>query len=166
MTQHRAPDSTDTSMESGPPRYHFGYGLSYTTFEMKIVGVNRTNFHPLEKVALDVAVSNTGDRQGSEVVQLYVTDTMASMVRPVKELIGFQKIALEPMETKTITFEFPLSQLAFLDEGMQWKVEAGDIRLSVEGASDRPESEIRVTIMEDAYVQGAERGFFATTVVK
>lgn len=148
------------------PRYHFGYGLSYTTFEMKIVGVNRTNFHPLEKVALDVAVSNTGDRQGSEVVQLYVTDTMASMVRPVKELIGFQKIALEPRETKTITFEFQLSQLAFLDEGMQWKVEAGDIRLSVGRASDRPESEIRVTIMEDAYVQGAERGFFATTVVK
>ena len=80
-------------------------------------------------------LKNTGMREGTEVVQLYVQDKVGSVVRPVKELKGFQRVTLAPGETRTVTFELPVSDLAFWNIDMEYVVEKGDFNLWVAGDS-------------------------------
>jgi len=119
------------------PLYEFGFGMSYTTFELGKVTVNKSDFTKGDLISLSVDVKNTGKVKGAEVVQLYAKDVKSSVIRPEKELKGFQKVQLEAGETKTVTIQVPVESLAFYDDQLkQWNVEAGKFELLV-GTSSR-----------------------------
>lgn len=120
---------------SGEPLYPFGFGLSYTTFEISDLHLNQTHFKANETMTATVNVKNTGSKAGSEVVQLYVKDLLASVSRPVIELKGFKKVHLKPGESKQVTIEVPVKGLRFLDEKMNWIVEKGTYRIFVGNSS-------------------------------
>jgi len=120
---------------SGEPLYPFGFGLSYTTFEISDLHLNQTHFKSNETMTVTVNVKNTGSKAGSEVVQLYVKDLLASVSRPVIELKGFKKVYLRPGESKPVTIEVPVKGLRFLDEKMNWIVEKGTYRIFVGNSS-------------------------------
>ncbi|QOG04991.1 beta-glucosidase BglX [Flavobacterium sp. MDT1-60] len=107
------------------PLYPFGYGLSYTSFEYKNLKLAKTSFQKGEKIELTVDVTNTGNVDGKEVVQLYVNDVAASVVRPVKELKGFELIALKKGETKTVQFTLTDKELGFYDNNGEFLTESG-----------------------------------------
>lgn len=120
---------------SGEPLYPFGFGLSYTTFEISDLQLNKTKYSENETIIAKVQVKNTGSKTGSEVVQLYIKDLLASVSRPIIELKGFQKVELEPGESKQISIEVPIQELKFLDEKMNWIVEKGMYRIMVGNSS-------------------------------
>ncbi|MFV0556552.1 MAG: glycoside hydrolase family 3 N-terminal domain-containing protein [Lactovum sp.] len=148
------------------PRYYFGHGLSYTSFEYLNLQLENKELHANETLLVSVDITNTGNVKGEEVVQLYIKDLFASMTRPVQELAGFKRIILEPGETKNLTFNVKLSQLAFLDRTMQWKVESGEVEIQIGSSS----YDIRLTdsykVLDNEYVDGKNRGFYAAVVVK
>jgi len=113
------------------PLYPFGYGLSYTSFEYKNLKLAKTSFQKGEKIELSVDVTNTGNVDGKEVVQLYINDVAASVVRPVKELKGFELIALKKGETKTVHFTLTDKELGFYDNNGNFLTEAGLFNLMV-----------------------------------
>jgi beta-glucosidase len=116
---------------STTPAFDFGHGLSYTTFEISNLRINPERFQKNGKISVKVDIENTGDRMGDEVVQLYVNDPIASVTRPVKELKGFKRIALDPAEKKTVDFELPIETLAFYDSDMKFTVEPGAFKVMV-----------------------------------
>lgn len=120
---------------SGEPLYPFGFGLSYTTFEISDLQLNKIKYSENDTIVAKVTVKNTGSKAGSEVVQLYVKDLLASVSRPVIELKGFQKIYLKPGESKQISIKIPVKELQFLDEKMNWIVEKGTYRIFVGNSS-------------------------------
>lgn len=120
---------------SGEPLYPFGFGLSYTTFEISDLQLNKTKYSENDTITAKVNVKNTGLREGSEVVQLYVKDLLASVSRPIIEVKGFQKVELKPGESKQISIEVPVKELQFLDEKMNWIVEKGTYRIFVGNSS-------------------------------
>lgn len=107
------------------PLYPFGFGLSYTSFEYKNLKIEKSSFNKGEKIQLSVDVTNTGNYDGKEVVQLYINDAVASIVRPVKELKGFELVALKKGETKTIQFTLTDAALGFYDNQGDILVEPG-----------------------------------------
>lgn len=120
---------------SGEPLYPFGFGLSYTTFEISDLELNQSKYSENETIIAKIKVKNTGSKAGSEVVQLYVKDLLASVSRPIIELKGFQKIYLKPGESKQVSIEVPVKALEFLDEKMNWTVEKGTYRIFVGNSS-------------------------------
>lgn len=120
---------------SGEPLYPFGFGLSYTTFEISDLQLNKLQFTTKDTITATVNVKNTGSKAGSEVIQLYVKDLLASVSRPIIELKGFQKVYLKPGESKQVTIEVPVKELQFLDEKMNWIVEKGTYRIFVGNSS-------------------------------
>ncbi len=122
----------DTSVH---PLYPFGYGLSYTQFEIDNLRIEQDTVRADDTVTIRVNVTNTGERAGDEVVQLYVRDPIASVTRPVLELKGFVRVSLNPGERKTVTFELPVSLLAFYDREMRYVVEPGSVEVSVGNSS-------------------------------
>lgn len=120
---------------SGEPLYPFGFGLSYTTFEISGLQLNKIQYSENETIIAKVNVKNTGLKAGNEVVQLYVKDVLASVSRPIIELKGFQKVALQPGESKTVTIEVPVKELQFLDEKMNWTAQKGTYRIMVGNSS-------------------------------
>jgi len=147
------------------PRYYFGHGLSYTEFAYSNLQINKEAYEPDEQVVVTVDVSNIGDVDGEEVVQLYVHDPYASIVRPVQELVGFIRVSLAAKETKTVKFEINLSQLAFIDENMRWKVEAGEIEVLVGASSNDIRQRGSFHIHSDLLIDARTRGFFASACV-
>ncbi|MFD1954918.1 glycoside hydrolase family 3 N-terminal domain-containing protein [Paenibacillus thailandensis] len=113
------------------PAYPFGYGLSYTEFRYGKPTVEPGVIGPDEQAAVSVRVSNVGDRSGAEVVQLYISDPVASVTRPERLLKGFEKVALEPGETKTVTFTVGREQLALIAKDLKPVVEEGDFVVMV-----------------------------------
>ena len=113
------------------PLYPFGFGLSYTRFDYGNLKLNRSAIRAGETVGISVEIRNAGDRAGTEVVQLYIRDIAASVTRPVRQLRGFQRIELNPGETKTVTFELGVAAMAFPD--VQWKpvIEPGKFKVFV-----------------------------------
>ncbi len=109
----------------------FGYGLSYTTYEYSNLRVNRTSFTADDVLTVTVDVKNTGSRAGKEAVLLYSSDLIASLVPDNRRLRQFQKIELEPGETKTVTFSLPAKELAFVGADGRWTLEEGDFLLRV-----------------------------------
>jgi len=107
------------------PQWEFGYGLSYTTFEYSNLVITPSEIRPAGNVHVSVDVKNTGDRAGSEVVQLYIDDVISSMVTPIIELKGVEKVELKPGETKTVHFTLKPEHLSFLDANMESVVEPG-----------------------------------------
>ena len=119
------------------PLFAFGHGLSYTTFEIGNARVDRTTLTDGGTIRLSVEVTNTGKRAGAEVVQLYIGDDSSSLPRPVKELKGFEKVALNPGETRTVTFDITPEALQFYDDTRgEWVAEKGTFTAYVGAASD------------------------------
>ncbi len=116
-------------------QWPFGFGLSYTSFEYKNLVVSADTFNAADVLKVSVDVTNTGARAGKEAVLLYSSDLVASLIPDVKRLRGFEKITLEPGQTKTVTFEVPASALAFVGADGRWRLEKGDFRLSCGGLS-------------------------------
>ena len=112
-------------------QWPFGYGLSYTTYEYSNLKVDKTNFTADDILTVTVDVKNTGSRAGKEAVLLYSSDLVASIVPDNKRLRDFTKIALEPGETKTVTFQLPAKALAFIGADGRWTLEEGDFLLKV-----------------------------------
>lgn len=111
------------------PLYPFGYGLSYTTFAYGTPRLSRTVIGAGDTLEASVDVTNSGARDGEEVVQLYVRDVVGSVTRPVKELKGFQKVRLRRGETRTVTFRLSAADLAFWRRDMTWGSEPGEFRV-------------------------------------
>lgn len=118
------------------PLYPFGYGLSYTTFEYSNLKINKKSFAKGEKIEVSVDLKNTGKVTGKEIAQLYLQDEFASVVRPVKELKGFEMIELKAGETKTITFTLTDAELGFYNNQNEFVVEPGTFKIMVGGSSD------------------------------
>jgi beta-glucosidase len=118
------------------PLYAFGYGLSYTTFEVTHVRLAKKKISRNDTTRLRVAVTNTGARAGTEVVQMYIRDRVSSVTRPVKELKGFQRLTLQPGETRTATFDITPELLSFYDVNMNYTVEPGEFEIMI-GTSSR-----------------------------
>ncbi len=118
------------------PLYPFGYGLSYTSFAYKNLVLDKNEIPVNGNVKVSVEVSNTGNHDGEEVVQLYIRDLIGSSTRPVKELKGFEKIALKVGETKTVTFTLDKETLQFYTANNKWEVEPGDFDVWVGGDSN------------------------------
>lgn len=147
------------------PRYFFGYGLSYTTFEYSNLKVDKESLTADGSIQISVDVTNTGNVQGTDVVQLYVRDVFASMVRPEKELAGFARVPLIPGETKTVTFELKATQLAFLTTDMKWKVEKGAVDIMIGKSCNDIVLQTQIQIENDAYIDGAARSFYAVSEI-
>jgi beta-glucosidase len=117
--------------ESNSPLFPFGYGLSYTSFEYSNLQLSNEVLDQNGQITVSVDVTNTGDRAGEEVVQLYIRDLVGSLSRPVKELKGFEKISLEPGEQKEVSFQISPENLAFYGASGEWKAEPGEFNLWV-----------------------------------
>ncbi|GAA4965605.1 beta-glucosidase BglX [Algibacter aquimarinus] len=119
------------------PLFPFGYGLSYTTFKYKNLKLEKSKYKKGDVVKLSVEVSNTGNLDGKEVVQLYINDPVASIVRPVKQLKGFELIKLKKGETKTVKFTLTDAELGFFNNKGEYLVESGIFNIMVGGQSDK-----------------------------
>lgn len=171
------------------PRYYFGYGLSYTTFlysdlVIKRIEVLNTKAEKIEKpqkvnaeftgikitpdeaVEISFTVQNVGRMDGCEIVQLYLKDEYASMVRPVKELAGFSRVELQKGECRRVAFRVKASQTAFLDCNMNWKLEQGKILVKIGASSEDIRLSGEYYIAEDALIKGRERAFWAEAVIE
>ena len=129
------------------PLYPFGYGLSYTSFTYSPVTLDKASIRPGEPLTASVTVTNSGARDGEEVVQLYVRDLVGSVTRPVKELKGFQKISLKKGEKRTLRFTLTDADLAFTRQDMSWGSEPGAFKLWI-GPSSAEGSEAGFALTE------------------
>ncbi|ACB09223.1 glycoside hydrolase family 3 N-terminal domain-containing protein [Thermotoga sp. RQ2] len=127
--------------ESTKPLFPFGHGLSYTKFEYSNLRIEPKEVPPAGEVVIKVDVENTGDRDGDEVVQLYIGREFASVTRPVKELKGFKRVSLKAKEKKTVVFRLHMDVLAYYDRDMKLVVEPGEFRVMVGSSSE----DIRLT---------------------
>ena len=118
------------------PLFAFGYGLSYTTFSVANPRLTKKKIHTTGSTQVLVDVTNTGKREGEEVIQLYIRDLVSSVTRPIKELKGFRKVSLQPGETRTVALDITPDSLAFFDVNMKYVVEPGDFEIMV-GTSSR-----------------------------
>lgn len=152
-TGRPATNDTDTHYKSGyidlqkSPRYAFGYGLSYTTFEYSDLKVSKKNITENDSLNVSFTLTNTGKVEGEEVAQLYLRDLVSQPVRPVKELKDFQKVALKPGESKTITFTINKDKLAFYNDKIEWITQPGEFKVMIGGSSDAIKLEDRFTLM-------------------
>jgi len=129
------------------PQFPFGFGLSYTTFELGQVTASAPSFQAEDVIRLTLTVSNTGQCDGAEVVQVYASQRKPSVSRPVKELKAFQKVFLKAGERKTVTLDLKASDLAFYDEAAKaWKLENDTYTLQVGTSSNPSKNKVDVTI--------------------
>lgn len=133
------------------PLFPFGYGLSYTTFEYADLTVNRTELTDQDEVQVSVRVTNTGDRAGKEIVQLYIHDVESTVIRPARELKAFAKIQLEPGQSEVIGFTLDKRSFAYYNVDMKdWHVETGEFEIQVGSSSRDIHLQTRVTVESTA----------------
>lgn len=118
------------------PKFPFGYGLSYTTFNYSNLKLSKTKMSASETIEVTMNITNTGKYEGEEVIQLYLQDKFASLIRPISELKDFQKIKLGIGETKTITFVIDNQKLSFYNEKLEFNSEPGDFNLMIGSSSE------------------------------
>lgn len=137
MIYNHKPSQYFHKYKDGPstPLYAFGYGLSYTKFDISKPVMDKSTASRSECVRVTTKVSNTGGCKGTEVVQLYIRDNYSSATRPVKELKDFTRVTLNPGETKTVEFVITPDKLAFFDRNMKYGVEPGDFSVMVGSSS-------------------------------
>jgi beta-glucosidase len=135
------PPFTDYSMQGrtyryfkGEPLYPFGYGLSYTRFDYSNLRFQSKTVKAGEPMKVSVDVTNAGDREGDEVVQLYLTDTAASAPVPIRTLVGFDRLSLRPREKRTVTFTITPRQMSLIDDGGKRLIEPGEFMISIGGS--------------------------------
>ncbi|HEY4209125.1 MAG TPA: glycoside hydrolase family 3 C-terminal domain-containing protein [Puia sp.] len=121
---------------SGMPLFPFGYGLSYTQFSYADLAFDKDSIAAGDSTRVNFVVKNTGDRDGDEVVQLYIHDELASVARPVMELKGFQRVHLRAGESRELNFSITPDMLRMLDKDLHWVIEPGEFRIMI-GASSR-----------------------------
>ena len=122
--------------ESIYPKYPFGYGLSYTQFQYSDIRLTKNQYRANDKIEVIITLTNTGNYDGEEVVQLYIRDVAASVVRPVKELKGFQKVSLKKGEAKEVRFMLTADDLRFYNDRLQFIYEPGEFKLYIGGSSN------------------------------
>ncbi|MEO7446700.1 MAG: glycoside hydrolase family 3 N-terminal domain-containing protein, partial [Humibacillus sp.] len=139
------------------PLFPFGHGSSYTTFEMTDLQLTSDEIATDGSVEVSVAVTNTGERQGEQVVQLYLHDVVAEVTRPVLQLVGFSRVALEPLQSRRVTFTLHADRTAYTGRDLRRIVEAGDVLVMVgSSAGDLPcRAVLRLT--GETRVVGVER---------
>ncbi|MFC0773839.1 beta-glucosidase BglX [Terrimonas alba] len=120
---------------SNDPLYPFGYGLSYTDFSYSDIKLSSASLSAGKKITASVTITNTGNKDGKEVVQLYIRDLVGSSTRPVKELKGFQKIALKAGEAKAVSFDISVDDLKFYNYELKYVAEPGDFKVFIGGNS-------------------------------
>jgi beta-glucosidase len=118
------------------PRFPFGFGLSYTNFSYSDITLSSASLKPGDKLTATVTLTNTGKYAGRETVQLYIRDLVGSVVRPVKELKGFQQVFLQPGESRKITFTISADDLRFYNEKLEYIYEPGEFRIFIGGNSN------------------------------
>lgn len=130
-----------------PVVYPFGYGLSYTTFDYSNLNTDKETYDQADTIQATFTLTNTGDREGAEVAQLYVSDPVCSVMRPVKELKGFKKVFLKPGESRRITLDIPVSSLTFYSEAQsQFVVEPGEFILQLGASASDIKQKISVEV--------------------
>ena len=128
--------NTSYYLDYGPdPLYPFGYGLSYTAFAYSDIALDKQAYDKSDTLKLCFTLANTGSCAGTEVAQVYIRDLVGSVTRPVKELKAFRRVSLEPGESRQISIDIPVEELAFYGLDMVKKVEPGDFQLWVAGDS-------------------------------
>jgi beta-glucosidase len=145
----------------GDPLFPFGFGLSYTTFEFDNLHISQSQVRVGSQVTVSCDVTNTGDRTGDEVVQLYIRHPDATVPRPIKELKGFKRITLEPGERKTVTFALHTHQLGYYDETNQYAVHPGTVAVMVGNASDHLPLTDQFEIVGQRTDVGTDKVFFS-----
>ena len=131
----------------GQPLYPFGFGLSYTTFEYANLRTSADSVNRAGEIAVSVEIKNTGNRVGDEVVQMYVKHQDSAVERPLKELRGFQRITLQPGETKTVRMPLKGGALTYWDAATQsFVVEPGKINIMLGSSSADPKLEKTVAV--------------------
>nr|WP_305136009.1 glycoside hydrolase family 3 N-terminal domain-containing protein [uncultured Schaedlerella sp.] len=143
------------------PLYPFGHGLSYSSFVYSDLQI--TDGAPCDgEIEVSLNITNVSDRDGEEVVQIYIEDVLAEMLRPNREFAGCDRIFLKAGETKTVEFRMKADQFAYLDQQMEWFVEAGEMKVYAGASSD----DIRLTgkfrILDSGRIEGNRRGFYAS----
>jgi len=129
------------------PLFPFGYGLSYTSFKLGKANVDKKKYAMTDVISLNVPVTNSGLVAGSEVVQVYITDNEASVIRPEKELKGFAKVQLNAGETKEVEIEIPVADWAFYSEtAKNWVLEPGKFTIQIGNSSRAIAQKIEVTV--------------------
>lgn len=128
------------------PLYAFGYGLSYTTFQYSDIRLDKTQMNQNGEITATVTLTNTGSRDGAEVVQLYLRDRVGSITRPVQELKGFQKVFLKAGESREVSFKITADLLKFYDYDLDFVCEPGDFDVMIGGSSDRVKT-ARITLL-------------------
>ena len=128
---HKPSRNRSYLFDSREPLFPFGYGLSYTQFRFDNVRVEPKSIRPGGSAKVSVDVTNTGDRAGDEVAQLYIHQRVASVTRPVKELRGFKRVSLEPGQKVTVDFTLTPEDLSLIDVNMNRVVEPGMFDLMV-----------------------------------
>ncbi len=131
---------------SHEPLFPFGYGKSYTTFKFGNIGLSKSEIQMNDTAIVSIDVTNTGNRRGDEVVQLYIHDEYASLVRPQKELKGFKRISLEPGQTKKVSFPISSRELQFWKDG-KWIVEPGNFKIMI-GSDSVELKTIKLKVMD------------------
>lgn len=129
------------------PQYPFGFGLSYTTFEYSGLKTDKTSYKLGESVSITINLTNTGKVAGTETAQLYVRDLVGSITRPVKELKGFQRVTLNPGESKTITFTITEDDLKFYHNDLQFAAEPGEFEIFV-GTNSEDTQSVKIMMTE------------------
>lgn len=130
------------AFDDASPLYAFGYGLSYTTFKMSEPTLDNAVIAPDGTAMMSVAITNTGDRVGDEVVQMYIRDKVSSVTRPVKELKGFARVTLQPGETKTVSLPITPEALRFYNLDMERVVEPGEFDIMVGNSSQNVQTTV------------------------
>lgn len=129
------------------PQFPFGYGLSYTNFELNALSTDKSTYGKDDLIRVKFTVKNSGSRYGAEVAQLYVSDPVCSVMRPAKELKAFEKVFLQPGESKTVELNVKVSDLAFYDEAKKgWTVEAGDFILQLGNSSGNISQTLKIAV--------------------
>jgi beta-glucosidase len=127
------------------PLYPFGHGLSYTTFSYGDIKLSKTSIAATDKLQVTVNISNTGNYDGEETVQLYIRDMVGSITRPVKQLRRFEKVTLKKGESREVSFTLTVEDLKFFNKDLKWVSEPGDFRVFV-GTSSQEVKEATFTL--------------------
>jgi beta-glucosidase len=150
--------------ESNEPLYPFGHGLSYSTFDIRSEGASPGTVGVGDVVDVSTVVTNTGGRRGDEVVQLYACDPVSTITRPVRELIGFRRVALDPGESVAVTFRVPVAALGASGRDLSYAVEPGEFEFWVGASSTDTVLAGTVMVVGDAPVSTVRAGATSTTV--
>lgn len=148
------------------PLYPFGHGLSYTSFELGIPRVSRQEISPDGEFNVSVTVANTGERDGSEVLQLYLSDPWAEVVRPLKQLIGFRKVDVPAGQRREVIFHVHADRLSFTGQDLRRIVEPGEFLLSVGTSSEHRTPPVSITVTGERRIVEEGRRLTTPTSVR